>query len=847
MNRRRFPTLWTYTAREMQRRPGRTLLTLLGIVIGVATIMATWVTVDATRRAYRDLFEQATGRASLEVVAQGYGGFDATLVAQIKAVPGVKAALPAIQTPAALVGPSGTIPVLVLGIDPVRDGIVRDYPLREGRQLGDADGILLEAGFAATHRCEVGTTAHLWTPTGLALLPVQGLMEPSSTATLNGGAVVVMPLGTAQRLFGLTNQVNTVHLVLDSDIDQERVESDLRACLPQDLVVQAPASRAGLAQDILLFAQQGFASLSVVSLVAGAFVILNSFLMNLGERRRQLAILRTLGATRIQVTYLLLGEALFLGVCGTALGIAVGMVLTLASVRIVATVLGVAPQDVHWTARPFLVAVLLGPGMSIAATFVPARRAGQRRPLEELVPRRRGPGRPLRRWPCLAGLGLLSAPMVLETGLRRGWFMSSSAPALMAGSTMLFLIGSALVLPLLLPGLLRAAGLILVPFFGVASRLAIRNLDRHRARTTLTVGVLMIAVVFAIAFGTALLNWIQGLHRWSTKFVSGSFYVRCSIPDLTTQVTGATLPESIGQELQTLEGVERVDSISAVPARAADFQVMVLAMTLSPQSRFPFELVEGNLSEAVHKLQQGEVVLGTRIASRLRLYAGMAIMLETRHGPRQLRVAGIARDYSAGGMVVVMDLAKAKQLFAMKGILCFVVSAPEEAGPALGGRLQAYCRERNLVLQSKAEMHDWFESKIAGAVVFCWVLLALAFVVSSLGVLNTLTMGLLEQTREIGVLRALGMNRGQVRSLVMCQALAIGVASLAAGLLLGITWSYWMPLPGDPLVGPPHATHLDLRLIGGCILAALGVPILASLFPSRNAAKLAVSGALRHE
>ncbi len=847
MSRWRCPTLWKYTAREMWRRPGRTLLTLFSIVIGVATVVATWVATEATRHAYRDLFEQVTGRAALEVVAEGYAGFDGGVAAELEGAPRVRAALPVVQAPAALAAEGGTVPVLVLGIDPGRDQAVRDYALRQGRPLGAGDGLLLEAGFAASCRCAVGDRARLWTPTGLATLPVVGLLEPSSAAAFNGGAVAFMPLATAQRLFGLGGEVNAVHLLLADGADAREVAAGLRQRLPKGLRVQPPAERGALTQDILLYGQQGFGCLSIVSLVGGGFIIANAFLMSLGERRGQLAVLRALGATRGQVTRLVLREALALGLCGTALGVGAGVLLTLLSVRAVATVLGVAAQDVSWTAGPFLAALLLGPGMSLAAAVLPARRAGHSPPLEELTRRPQAPTGGARRWPCYVGLGLLGAPLLVDLGFRGRWFSPSATPALIAAATALFLAGGCLIVPLLLSPLLRFAGLVLRPLVGASGRLAVRHLDRHRARTALTVGVLMIAVAFTIVIGTAVLNRVRDLRAWYARFAYGGFYVRSTMPDLTTLVSGAALPDSVGADLEALDGVERVDRISATLTHVGDQQVLVLAMTLSAGEPLPFRLVQGDLSGAAQKVAGGEVLVGNDLARRLRLGAGDAVPLETPLGPRALKVAGTVTDYSAGGMVVVMDWDRARQLLGLKGVLCYVARARPGRAAALAGELRRYCDRRGLLVQSNTEIHEWFEHKIGGTVVFCWALLALVFVVSSAGVVNTLTMNIREQTREIGVLRAIGMGRGQVRALVLCQAAAIGVASLLPGLALGIGWSYLLHRPGDSLFGSLVSFRIDYRLVIACSAGALGVPVLAALLPSRRAARLPVVQALRYE
>src|SRR6516165_4363693 len=248
-------TLWKYTLSEMRRRPGRTLLTLIGIVLGVATVVSISLTAASTRRAYGRMFESLAARASLEVVAEGLGDFDASLAEKLGSIPGVKAVAPVVHAPTALLGRSGNVSVLVLGVEFPSDSAVRRYNLREGRLPENGQEAVVEAGFAHGQGLGVGDTARLLTPiptaTGplVARLRVVGLLEPEGAAAFNGGAVVFTPLASAQQLFAKKANINSLQIVLADSADRHTVEQSIRERLPEGLVVHAPAVRGAIAED----------------------------------------------------------------------------------------------------------------------------------------------------------------------------------------------------------------------------------------------------------------------------------------------------------------------------------------------------------------------------------------------------------------------------------------------------------------------------------------------------------------------------------------------------------------------------------------------------------------------
>jgi putative ABC transport system permease protein len=831
----------------MRRRPGRAFLTLLGIVIGVAAAVAVSVTVRTTRTVHRDMFDSLTGRAALEVVADGMGGFDPAVSDRLRDVPGLRAVVPVIQSPAAVLGKSGGVPILVLGIDPARDSAARDCVLRDGRALDDGDGVLLAYPFAQAHGFELGRPVRFLAPSGTAAVPVIGFVEPRGPAAFNGGAVAFLPLPTAQRLFGLSGQVNSLQLVLDESATAAAIGAEVRGRLPAGLEVQPPGARGELARETMVSTEQGLEALSVSSLAAGAFVVLNAFLMNLGERRRQLAILRSVGATRRQVSGLLLREAVWWGVAGSCLGIPLGLALASAMRAMLGVLLIVSLTPLRWGAEPFVIGALLGPGMAVAATLTPARRAGRRAPLEDLLQKTSARSEDVRRWPGYVGLGVLLAVLLFAAGIIGHWFPAPVVLPLLAPAMAGFLVGCALAVPLILTPLSGLASLLLRPLRGAEGVLALRQLLRHRTRTGLTVGVLHLAVVFAVGFGLSFRNNMRHVNEWFARIIQTDFYVRGSWPDATMNITTPALPEAMVAEVAGQEGVERVDYISFVLARAGGRPVVALAYSFAPDRPVPLPLVEGGPEAVRQGLAGGDVVLGTPLAQRLGLHAGDAVEVETRAGPRSLRIAGTASEYTGGGMAVYLEWQTARRLFDLKGVHAILVTARPGAARQLEARLKAFCAERGLLFQSNADVHEFFGRQVRGMLGFIWVLMSLVFVVASLGVVNTLTVNVLEQTRELGVLRAIGMRRAQVARLVLAQAIALAVVSLVPGVAAGVALAWLTNLATYPVVGQAVRFHWDWALIAGCFFTALAIAVGAALVPARRAARLRVVEALQYE
>jgi putative ABC transport system permease protein len=832
--------LFGYTLREFHRRPGRMLLTLLGITLGLATIVATRLTIHTVHGAYRDLFASVAGGGggdTLEVTAPGLSSFPAPCADELTSVRRVKAVAPRIRGAAGVVGRSGSVPSALIGCS---DGAPAGWRLQRGRNLANEDEALIDDSLAVSLDLAPEQSVQLWTPAGLIALRLAGTVTPLG-ATAGSGGLVVVSLGAARRLLGLPAlHVNSLWVILEDGSVVEEVQSDLAARLPAGLTVHPPSGHGALARSTLLAAEQGLTALGALALVAAAFVIFNTFLPNLGERKQHLALLKTLGATRRQVLRLLLVEALLLGAVGTMAGCLVGLGLSVLLVRAMARFLGTGLMELQFTPAPFLLAGLLGPLTPVIAACLPAWQASRNPPLRDLLGGRGETGESSTHLVVWPGLLLLVVGLVLTIGLCRGW-LAPLGGSMLPVTLALLLAGAVLSFPLILAPMLRLFGG--VPL-GLIGKLARQQLERYPTRTGLTGGVLFLALAIAIGFGHSLRGILADLRGWYRQTIVADFLVRGSMPDATFALATA-LPETLAEELAKLPHVSAVDRIAFLPCEGNGRDVLLLARTFSANDPLPLDLREGAAGDVRQGLLRAEVVLGTGLAAQLGRHAGDDFILQTPRGPQRRKIAGTTSEFAGGGAAVYLEWHAAKRLFDLPGAHVLLVKARPAASQSLRPILQAFCRQHRLLLQSNSDLGRLIDNQVERVTGAIQVLLVLVFVVASLAVVNTLQMNIHDQVRTFGVLRAVGMKRGQLVRLVLAQAMMLGTLALVPGALVGLALAFLISRGSACWAGVPITFQLDVGILIGSSALAFASALLAALLPARATARLSVIEALR--
>jgi putative ABC transport system permease protein len=499
--------------------------------------------------------------------------------------------------------------------------------------------------------------------------------------------------------------------------------------------------------------------------------------------------------------------------------------------KVIEQMMTVALPAPRVTAGPIVLAAVLGPAVALLSAWWPARQAAWRPPLEVLCERPAAAARGSRgagRWTLYTGLGLLAAEALALTAIFRQQVSKDLYVYLLPAGMFL----GVLVCAALTPWILR-------PLLNLAEAV-------HPGRTVLVVGVLAVSILVSIGFGQVILVSVDDVHDWCDRVIASDFLVRAHLPEPSTLLTGA-MPEELAEDIAGLDGVARAGKLAFIPARAAGQDVIVLARTWTGDEPLGIDLIDGREDQVRQGLLAGQVVIGSHLGLQAGLGIGDVLPLETRDGLRELTVAGIATEYTGGGTVLYGSWLLMKELLRPVGVHVFLVDAEPGRASEAGAALQAFCAEPGLIVQSRAAFRAGLDQMMAGVLGSFWALMGLVFVVASLGVTNAVTMNVLEQTRELGILRAVAMRRRQVCRMVLTQALTLGTASLLPGAAGGVLLSLLVVASTYPITGLVYDFRISPVFMAGCLLLALLIGVAAAVPPLIRVARLSVVRALQYE
>jgi putative ABC transport system permease protein len=849
--------------RNLWVRKARTLLTLGGIVLGVGLILATSVATHSAKVSVRKLFEAAAGRADLVVTSDSpaEGGFSEQALRRVQGTPGVAAAAPLAQTVTLLAEDADQVSLvsfvvelsgglLLLGMDPDLDPQVHTVRIVDGRFFDgrvdkDKQVIILTRDYAQEKGLAVGDDVELLVADGTEPFEIVGLMAKEGLGYFHRGRVGLLPLRTVRRVFERGREIDQIDVVAAAGTDTEQLKVDLQATLGWRYAVTYPAARGKLVEQMIARYAQGTDLASTLALFVGAFLIYNTFSMTVLERTRELGLLRALGATRGRVLRLLLAEALLMGALGSAMGVFLGLGLAHSLRDVLASYSNVEVVAFHVPPEGLLLAAGVGVGVTVLAALRPVWRASRVPPVEALRPRAAAGGRgvaPRRVWIGLGVVVLASLALVLpmDKALR--------VPAIYVG-TLALLGGAAFLSPVLVRPLERMLRPLIRPW-GHEGLFGSANVRRDLGRTALTASALMMGLTMVVGFGAFSASAMVEVKRYTDSF-NCDLFVYAPRP----------LRLRLADQLAAVEGVQTVMPVNFIPTERVpppdDPHVTRDALTYTAidvgwydEAPMLFAAGQGDPRPMLDRLAQGDAVfISTLLAERYDLDKGDTIRLRTPTGEHDFLVAGVAINYASNGYGVFGPWEDARRYFRARQASNFDLRvAPGASVQEVRQRIkERFGKRYHLQVETDEEFQARTLAYAEEAMRYMDLFVLIGLTIAALGVLNTLLVNVLERVREIGVLRGLGMTRGQVIKMILAEAGMLGGIGGLLGVLLGTYLSRIFVDMGNAVSGYEWGYVFPGEAIVTGLASTLLVAFLAALYPAWRAARLDVVEAIRHE
>lgn len=838
---------WPYARKHLPR----CLLTMAGIVLGVAVFVGMHTANQSVLAAFRETIDRIAGTTQLQVSA-GEAGFDEEVLEKVRGIAGVRAAAPVLESTVSVGGTN----LLILGVDMLGDRSLRNYDFEDAGEgiedplvfLAQADSLIVTSTFAMEQGLALNSKIPMRTMAGDRVFTVRGIMKPGGLASAFGGNLAIMDIYAAQKVFGRGRKFDRVDLALEDGVTLDDASAKLKAVLGPGFQVEPPSSRGQQFEATSRIYSVASNITSVFALFIGMFLIYNTFAIAVTQRRSEIGILRALGATRGQIRTLFLVESAVIGLAGTALGILAGLLMARAMSGYIGGFLediyGVAQRGGDISLDPMLAAAAAAMGLmtSLAAAVLPAQSAAGVDPVKALQKGRyqslsEGESRARRNWAVVCGGLSLLALVFSGVGLvfYAGFVLAVLAAALLSPAASLWLA--------------RALRPLLKRIRPVEGSLAADSLIQAPRRTSGTVAALMLSLGLVISLG--------GLARASYDSIAEWMKVALNLDLLVTTAENLTsrsfvLPESLADGLRAIDGVAEVQMVRSVRVLVKDTPVMLLAAdpgALRRLSKLP--QVEGDSTESLRLTQAGNGVIVSE--NFVHLHGGRLgeiVEIPSPSGTLRLPIAAVVRDFTdqQGSLYVSRDVFVRN--WNDTGITSFGLylrpGAPEAA--VRQRILDAFGGQQRLFVLTNREVRSYITRLTDQWFGLTYVQIAVAVLVAVLGIVNALTVSITDRRRELAVLQAVGGLRRQIRHTIWMEAVTIGIIGLVLGLGLGALQLYYsLEVTRRDIIGIDLGYAYPFRMALALIPIILGAAWLAALGPGERAVRGSLVEALEYE
>lgn len=851
------------TLRGFLAHKGRLVLSLLAVLLSVAFVAGTLMFTDTISGTFDRLFRSTAPDVSVSphtevgTGRQDLSGAVATesdaLVAKVAAVPGVAAARPGVGVSNIVlvdaanhnIGSIGGAPTLGVNWVPTSRSVV---DLTSGSAPAGDGQAVIDADTARKHHLTIGEQLRVIAGPGSFPIRITGIATFNTTNP--GATLVFLDTATAeQRLLGRTGLVTSVDVTAAKGVSDDVLKQRILPVVGAGYDVKTATETAkdsnqqlGTFLAVIKDALLGFAGIAVL---VGISLILNTFSMLVAQRTRELGLMRALGASRRQVNRSVMVEAVLLGVVGSTLGLLVGVGLAQLLIKLIGGVgMELKGSEIAFRWPTPVASYAVGVIVTAVSAYLPARRAASVSPMAALreadTP---GRGAPMRRRALLGGAVLfLGAASLAAAGTLHA---AGTAAAYLGLGILLSLIGLIMTGPLLAGPVIRVLGGWFPRAFGSIGALSQRNALRNPRRTSATASALMIGLALVAALSVVGSSMGASFDSQVNKTIGADFIVQNG--------QGQPFPTEVAQAVQAVPGVGLLVRTQAVPVTeiapdGSQTKVSMIGTTSGLDQVVHLSLRSGSVAAAT---VPGAVMIASTFADDHHLALGSTLTVLFPSGTRvPLTVAAINTvDSSLTGLgknpvMGTTTLQRYAPGVLDGGVFVDVASGANKA-QVKAAISTAVAKDPQVQVRDQSDYKKLIRQQIDILLNLVYGLLALAIIIAVLGVINTLALSVVERTREIGLLRAIGLSRRQLRRMVRLESVVIALFGAVLGLGLGLVWGlaaqHLLSLKGMQVLSIPWTTVIAV------VLGAALVGLLAALGPALRASRLNVLAAIAHE
>jgi putative ABC transport system permease protein len=841
----------------------RTVLTALAIVLGVSMISGTYVLTDTITAAFTNVVSDSYSNSDAVISGkvafkntnsntEETPAFPAAVLAKVKALPDVAAAAGGVEDQVKLIDRNGKVistgggESIAASVDPANDKRFNPLHLVAGKWPVGNGQIAIDKRTSQNEHYAVGDSIGIAADEGVLQMEITGIATFSSSSSIGASTFAIFDVPTAQQLFDKEGEFDQIQVAAKSGVTPEKLVGEIRPLLPATAQVKTAEAQTQEAVDdvnsTLGIFQKILLAFGVIALFVGAFVIANTLSITIAQRVREFATLRTIGGSRRQVLKTVLLEALVIGLLASVLGLFLGLGIAKALDALFAAIgVNFPKTGTVFATRTIVVSILVGVVVTLLASLRPAIKATRVPPIAAVREGATLPVTRLSRFGPVFSLATLALGILLLVYGIFGSGMSTASRLLALGfGTLILFVGVAVNAKRAVRPLASVLGWPGARVGGLAGTLARENAMRNPSRTASTASALMI--------GLALITFVAilgaGLRSSFSDAVDKLFVADYA---LTAENGFDPFTKQADEAVGVTPGITAVTPIRAGDARVFGDNTQISAVKPNLSEGVAVDWLPGSKNAAARLGANGAFV-DKDYAKDHHLELGSPIPVTTPTGKvLQLRLKGIFDPPKGGSPFgpVTMSAETFDANYASPQNLMTLIKIKGGATPSNTARLDlALNRFPDAKVQTAAQFKKTQEDDINLVLNVLYGLLGLSVIISLFGVVNTLVLSVFERTREIGMLRAVGMTRRQVRRMIRYESIITALIGGALGIVVG---TFLAVLTTQALSDEGIVLAIPWRTIALFVLGTIAAGILAAMFPARRASRLNILKALQYE